>query len=189
MIETILLIIGGLMILGLLFPRMYGQKTTRSVTVRVAGGMILCGWIILILLMNRIFFNDNQVDMESSSLVVAVDTVPELPMEVETPLVVVAVDTVPGLILDTKIKQVAVTIIGKLSALGVVLKINPTERIIYVDPTQWISITSEDRKAFCVMSAIYFTVVTDDEKLRVTIKNDYSGKVYAKLVSGVIFYY
>lgn len=183
MIE-LLMITGVLMILSLLFPRMYGQRVTRGIIAGFIGGLFL-----LVLLVNDIFFSNNQADIESSSLVAIADTVPELPVDVETPLVVIAVDTVPDMILDRETKQVAVAIIGKLSALGVILKIDPTKRIIYIDPTQWISVTSKDRKSFCVMSAIYFTIITNDEELKALIKNAYSNRVCAKLISGVIFYY
>jgi len=181
MIEIILMLIGVLMILGIIYPRMYGQRATRSRVVKVSGGMF-----ILIMLVYSVFFNGDQKN-------IVIDTISDSvsdTSDIENPSLVTIVDTVPEFILDNKLKQDAVKAMDRMYGLGLLVKADPGKNTLYVDPTKWISLNPEFRKVICLMGAIYFTVVNDDDKkVRAVVRNVHSKKVYIEFKSGVIYHY
>ncbi len=183
MIE-ILMGIGILMVLGLLFPRIYGKRATRSMVVKVSGMMY-----VLLLIINGLFFSGSG---HSNRTDVSPDTIPDLGLDVpdmEKSSVAVVIDTIPDFLLDAETKRIAVKMVEGMAGLDLIIRINQDKNIIYVDPTLWVSLTPENKKILCLMSAIYFMILTDDKELRATIKNVHSGKVYVEFKSGTVYYY
>jgi len=143
----------------------------------------------LVNVMFSIFFSD---DNYSNQTDISPDAIPDLVLgepDVEKQSVVVVVDTIPDFLLDAEIKREAVETVEGMAGLDIIIRINQDNNTIYVDPTLWVSLTPENKKTLCVMSAIYFMILTDDKELRATIKNVYSGKVYIEFKSGIVYYY